>query len=61
MYALVGYADIKYRSTGLKEADLCIVALHKDGSSISLKYYFNGEAQDGNCRLYTDSYKDDVA
>ena len=59
-YALVGYADIRYTSTARTEADVCIVATHKDAGSVTLTYIFDGAPQSSNCRKFSSSFKDRV-
>jgi alpha-amylase len=61
MYALVGYGDIRYTSPSRTEADVCIVAIHKDANSVILTYHFNDEPQSANCKKYTTSHKSSVA
>ncbi len=61
MYALVGYADIKYVSPARNEADVCIAASHKNGSKVTLTYFFNGNAQSTNCKRFTSADKESVA
>ncbi len=60
-YALVGYADIKYTSPARTEADVCIVAIHKDQSKVTLTYYFEGQAQATPCKRFTTSHTGTVA
>ena len=59
MYALVGYADIRYTSPARTEADVCIVAMHKD--KVTLTYHFDGVPQSSECKRYNTGHKTDVA
>jgi alpha-amylase len=61
MYALVGYGDIKYTSPSRTEAEVCIVAIHKDSNSVKLTYHFNNDPQVANCKTFTTSHKSSVA
>jgi len=59
MYALVGYADIKYTTPARIEADVCIEATHKD--KVTLTYYFDGTPQSTKCKRFTNAHKTSVA
>ncbi|RNA38528.1 Alpha catalytic domain containing [Brachionus plicatilis] len=59
-HSLVGYADIRYTSTARTEADVCIIATHKNQAKVTLQYLFNGVAQSANCKRFTSSLKDEV-
>jgi hypothetical protein len=57
-YALVGYADIRYKSIDRTSADLCIVAIHKYNATLT--YYFSGEPQLSNCKTFTNAQNKSV-
>jgi alpha-amylase len=54
-YALVGYADIRYTTKARIEADVCIIAKHKEAGKVTLTYIFDGVSQSSNCKRYTTS------
>jgi alpha-amylase len=54
-HSLVGYADIKYTNPLRTEADVCIIAIHKNRSKVKLAYYFNDVEQDSNCKRFSSS------
>lgn len=58
-HSLVGHADIRYTSTQRNEADVCIIAIHRN--PVTLTYYFNNEPQAANCRRFTSAFKTSVA
>jgi alpha-amylase len=60
-YALVGYADIRYTNTIRNEADLCIIAIHKNQAQVTLQYYFDGMLHSQNCKRFTSSQKTEVS
>ncbi|CAF1006803.1 unnamed protein product, partial [Didymodactylos carnosus] len=55
-HALVGYADIIYKTKDRTSADVCIEATHKT-ASVTLTYHFDGVAQTSKCKAYTNAYK----
>lgn len=59
-YALTGYADVRYTSAARTEADLCIIAIHKDQGKVTFKYLFDGQEQSTNCKRYSTAHKDEV-
>ena len=58
-YVLVGYGDIRYTSTSRTEADVCIVATHKNQAKLT--FLFNGEKQASNCKRFTTSHKSKIS
>lgn len=60
-YALVGYGDIRYTNMVRNEADVCIVATHKNQTTVRLTYFFNGEAQETNCKRFSSSFTQSVS
>ena len=59
MHVLVGYADIRYTSSARTEADVCIVATHKNQARLT--YYFNGVSQSTNCKRFSTADKNKVS
>ena len=55
-HSLVGYADIKYTSRLRAEADVCIIAVHKNPQRVTFKYYFNEIEQDEKCKRFASTY-----
>ena len=58
MHTLVGYADIRYTSPARSEADVCIVATHRQNAALT--YMFNGDEQSTNCKRFTTAHKSQV-
>lgn len=53
---LVGYADIIYTGTDRRAADVCIETKHRYGSTVTLTYFFDGNAQSNKCKRFTAAY-----
>ena len=41
----------------LEEADVCIVATHRNRDQVELKYFFNDEGQSENCRRFNNQFQ----
>ena len=61
MHSLVGYGDIRYTSSARNADDVCIVAIHRLQSQVTLQYYFNGVAQSEPCKRFTAAERGEVA
>lgn len=57
IFKKVGYADIKYTDLSREEADVCIVATHRNRDQVKLKYFFNDEEQLENCRRFNNQFQ----
>jgi len=60
-HSLVGYADIRYTSAARTEADVCIIAIHKNKNQVTFQYYFNNAAQPAECKRFTSAHKGPVS
>jgi alpha-amylase len=57
-HVLVGYADVRYTDTTRTEAQVCILATHKNNAN--LVYKFNGISQYENCKTFNSSFVKEV-
>jgi alpha-amylase len=57
--SLVGYADIRYTTKSRSEAEVCIIAKHKN-EAVTLVYSFDDIIEPGNCKKYKNTYKNQV-
>jgi hypothetical protein len=55
-HTLVGYTDIIYIDTNHRSADVCLEIKHRQLSSVTFTYFFDGIAQTTKCKRFTNSY-----
>jgi len=60
-HSLVGYGDIRYKSVARTEADVCIIATHRNAGQVTMEYYFNDQPQAEMCKTFTSAHKTEVS